>query len=130
MVGMRLAGIHRLLLGGALDVALSALLAVLCVLLTLPFDQPLAIVVDLAACLAAALTVRWPRAAGAALGLVLLLYSKHRDAFPALWPMAIFITTIAVVAGWIAVEIWVFSRLRIGVYDTEYVAPTTEDGDQ
>lgn len=74
MVGMRLAGIHRLLLGGALDVALSALLAVLCVLLTLPFDQPLAIVVDLAACLAAALTVRWPRAAGAALGLVLLLY--------------------------------------------------------
>ncbi|MFT4165125.1 MAG: hypothetical protein QM650_07755 [Microlunatus sp.] len=64
------------------------------------------------------------------LGLVLLVYSKHREAFPALWPIAIFLTTIAVVAGWIAVEIWVFSRLRIGVYDTEYVPPATEGGDQ
>lgn len=64
------------------------------------------------------------------LGLVLLVYSKQREAFPALWPMAIFVTTIAVVAGWIAVEIWVFSRLRIGVYDTEYVPPSTEDGEQ
>ena len=29
-------------------------------------------------------------------------------------------TTIIVVAGWLIVEIFVFSRLRIGVYDTEY----------
>lgn len=57
------------------------------------------------------------------LGLVLLLYNKHTEAFPALWPMAIFLTTVAVVIGWIAVEVWVFSRLRIGVYDTEYVSP-------
>jgi predicted permease len=64
------------------------------------------------------------------LGLVLLLYNKHTDAFPALWPMAIFVTTIAVVAGWIAVEIWVFSRLRIGVYDTEYVSPPVEEDQQ
>ena len=64
------------------------------------------------------------------LGLVLLVYNKNTDAFPALWPMAIFLTTIAVVVGWIAVEIWVFNRLRIGVYDTEYVSPASEEDQQ
>lgn len=64
------------------------------------------------------------------LGLVLLLYDKHTEAFPDLWPMAIFVTTIAVVAGWIAVEIWVFSRLRIGVYDTEYASRPVEEDQQ
>jgi purine-cytosine permease-like protein len=44
--------------------------------------------------------------------------------------MAIFVTTIAVVAGWIAVEVWVFGRLRIGVYDTEYVSPPIEEDQQ
>ena len=38
--------------------------------------------------------------------------------------MVIFVTTIAVVVGWLVVEIFVFSRLRIGVYDTEYVPPS------
>lgn len=64
------------------------------------------------------------------LGLVLLLYNKHTAAFPDLWPMAIFVTTIAVVAGWIAVEIWVFSRLRIGVYDEEYTSRPVEEDQQ
>ena len=64
------------------------------------------------------------------LGLVLLVYNKNADAFPALWPMAIFLTTIAVVVGWIAVEIWVFNRLRIGVYDTEYVSPVPDEDQQ
>lgn len=64
------------------------------------------------------------------LGLVLLVYNKNADAFPALWPMAIFLTTIAVVVGWIAVEIWVFNRLRIGVYDTEYVSPASDEDQQ
>lgn len=64
------------------------------------------------------------------LGLVLLLYNKHSEAFPELWPMAIFVTTIAVVVGWIAVEVWVFSRLRIGVYDTEYTSPPVEEDQQ
>jgi len=64
------------------------------------------------------------------LGLVLLVYNKHKEAFPDLWPMAIFITTIAVVAGWIAVEIWVFGRLRINVYDTEYVSPDVAEDEQ
>ena len=44
--------------------------------------------------------------------------------WPTLVPMVIFVTTIAVVVGWLAVEIFVFSRLRIGVYDTEYVPPS------
>lgn len=64
------------------------------------------------------------------LGLVLLVYNRRSEDFPELWPMAIFVTTIAVVVGWIAVEIWVFSRLRIGVYDTEYVAPSAQDSEQ
>ena len=57
------------------------------------------------------------------LGLVLLLYDRYSERWPGLQPMAIFFTTIAVVIGWLAVEIFVFSRLRIGVYDTEYVGP-------
>jgi hypothetical protein len=28
-----------------------------------------------------------------------------------------------VVAGWLLVEVWVFSRLRIGAYDAGYVPP-------
>jgi hypothetical protein len=58
------------------------------------------------------------------LGLVLVLYNSHREAWPTLIPMATFVTTIIVVAGWLVVEIFVFSRLRIGAYDTEYVPPS------
>jgi hypothetical protein len=64
------------------------------------------------------------------LGLVLLLYSKNHDAWPSLTPMVIFVTTIAVVAGWLVVEVFVFSRLRITAYDTEYVSPSIEESDQ
>lgn len=60
------------------------------------------------------------------LGLVLLVYEDNRDAWTALVPIAVFATIIAVVVGWLVVEIFVFSRLRIGVYDTEYVAPEGE----
>jgi hypothetical protein len=58
------------------------------------------------------------------LGLVLLLYNAHQEAWPTLIPMAIFVTTIIVVAGWLIVEVFVFSRLRIGIYDAEYVPPS------
>jgi hypothetical protein len=58
------------------------------------------------------------------LGLVLLLYNAHHEAWPTLIPMAIFVTTIIVVAGWLIVEVFVFSRLRIGIYDAEYVPPS------
>jgi hypothetical protein len=65
-----------------------------------------------------------------ALGFVLVLYGKNYEAWPTLTPMVIFVTTIAVVAGWLAVEIYVFSRLRISAYDTEYVSPSIEESDQ
>ena len=52
-----------------------------------------------------------------------MLYNRHHEAWPTLIPMVIFVTTIAVVAGWLIVEVFVFSRLRIGAYDTEYVPP-------
>ena len=58
------------------------------------------------------------------LGLVLLVYSRNADRWSMLTPMAIFLTTIAVVAGWLIVEVMVFSRLRIGAFDTEYVSPS------
>ena len=58
------------------------------------------------------------------IGLVLVLYNRYYESWPTLVPMVIFVTTIMVVVGWLAVEIFVFSRLRIGVYDTEYVAPS------
>jgi hypothetical protein len=44
--------------------------------------------------------------------------------------MGIFLTTVAVVACWLAAEVFVFSRLRIGHYDTEYVAPSTGEFQQ
>ena len=65
-----------------------------------------------------------------ALGLILVLYGKHRADWPALIPMAVFVSTIATVAGWLAVEVYVFSRLRIDVYDTPYEPPSTPADDQ
>ena len=59
------------------------------------------------------------------IGLVLVLYNRFYESWPALVPMVIFVTTIVVVVGWLAVEVFVFSRLRIGVYDTEYVPPSS-----
>src|SRR5215211_1907895 len=61
------------------------------------------------------------------LGLVLVLYNSHHESWPTLRPMAIFVTTIIVVAGWLVVEVFVFSRLRIGAYDTEYLPPSEGD---
>jgi hypothetical protein len=58
------------------------------------------------------------------LGLVLVIYNAHREAWRTLQPMAIFVTTIMVVVGWLVVEVFVFSRLRISAYDTEYVPPS------
>jgi hypothetical protein len=61
------------------------------------------------------------------LGLVLLSYFNNRSSWPSLIPLAVFVTTIVVVAGWLLVEVLVFSRLRIGAYDTEYVGPGEGD---
>ncbi len=65
-----------------------------------------------------------------ALGLVLLAYQQNTESWPQLTPIAIFITTMVVVAGWLVVEVLVFSRLRIGAYDTEYVAPSNTGVEQ
>ena len=73
--GMRSPGLHRFLFGGALDIVLLCLIATLSIVFGLHTGHPLGVAVDLAACLAAALTVRWPRTAGLALGGVLLIYS-------------------------------------------------------
>lgn len=64
------------------------------------------------------------------LGLLLLLYEQNQEAWPTLVPMDVFVTTIAVVLGWLTVEIYVFSRLRIGHFDTEYVAVAKDGFDQ
>lgn len=61
----------------------------------------------------------------AMLGLVLLSYSNNREAWPSLVPNAVFVSTITAVVGWLTVEVWVFSRLRIGVYDTPYQPPSS-----
>jgi hypothetical protein len=59
-----------------------------------------------------------------------VLYNRYQESWPTLIPMVIFVTTIAVVAGWLTVEVFVFSRLRIGAYDTEYVPPAQGSSDQ
>ncbi len=71
---MRPARIHRLLHGGALDLVLAAFVASLSLLVGITAGDPVGVIVDLAACVAAALAVRWPRAAGAALAAILAIY--------------------------------------------------------
>lgn len=64
------------------------------------------------------------------LGLVLLFYQRNAERWATLTPLAVFITTMIVVAGWLIVEVFVFSRLRISAYDTEYVTPSSAGSDQ
>ncbi|MDQ7991252.1 MAG: histidine kinase [Propionicimonas sp.] len=67
--------LSRLVDSGWFDVAVAGLLAVLVVLLDGAYQQAWQVLLlDLAACLAAALTGRWPRAAGLALAGVLSIY--------------------------------------------------------
>lgn len=61
----------------------------------------------------------------AMLGFGLVWFHENKAALPALDPLAITVTALAVVVAWLAAEIWVYSRLRIPVYDTEYQAPVT-----
>ncbi len=59
------------------------------------------------------------------LGLVLLVYARFSDRFPVI-PLAVFLSTVAVVVGWLVVEVVVFSRLRISVYDSNDAADEPE----
>lgn len=62
------------------------------------------------------------------LGVILLIFSKNQRAWSAIDANAIFIATIAVVVGWLVVEMYVFRRLRISIYDAGYVdRDTAED---
>ena len=63
-----------LLTDGTVDVVLALLIAALGVALGWHIGSPASIALDLAACAAAALTVKYPRAAGIALAAILLCY--------------------------------------------------------
>ena len=50
-------------------------------------------------------------------GLVLVAAAANPERLAGMDRFAVAITTILVVTGWLAAEIWVFSRLRIPVFD-------------
>ena len=56
-------------------------------------------------------------------GGVLALAMANADAVVWLDSTAVVVTTIAVVIGWLTVEVWVHSRLRIPVFDTDVEEP-------
>lgn len=70
----RLRPVRGVLLGGDLDLLLSAVLALVSLALGPQVSPPGALILDVAMCLAAAATTRWPRAGGVILGLLLLGY--------------------------------------------------------
>lgn len=53
----------------------------------------------------------------AVLGALLVVALANRERLSAINPTAVAVSTIAVVIGWLAAEILVFSRLRIPVFD-------------
>lgn len=52
-----------------------------------------------------------------ALGLLLMLALNNSDRIALMDPVVAVVTTIAVVIGWLGAEFWVYSRLRILIYD-------------
>ncbi|GAA1436558.1 hypothetical protein GCM10009616_36730 [Microlunatus lacustris] len=62
------------------------------------------------------------------LGVVLWTFVTYADRWPAMIPGVLSATTVAVVVGWLAAEIWTFAHLRIGVFDAEYVPPSGAGG--
>lgn len=51
------------------------------------------------------------------LGLVLMLALDNADRIALMNPMVVVVTTIGVVIGWLGAEFWVYSRMRILIYD-------------
>lgn len=68
---------------GTVDIVLASLIAAMGVMLGWHLGYPLSIALDVASCVAAALTVRWPRAAGAVLAGLLATYLL----VPRAWPL-------------------------------------------
>jgi len=62
------------------------------------------------------------------LGVVLWAFLTYADRWPAMVPVVLFATTVTVVVGWLAAEIWTFAHLRIGVFDAEYAPPSGAGG--
>jgi hypothetical protein len=60
------------------------------------------------------------------LGLLLMTVNHNQDNWTAIDALTVFITAVAVVVGWLVVEVFVFNRLRIGIYDTDYAGPDGE----
>ncbi|MCC6495170.1 MAG: hypothetical protein IT193_02800 [Propionibacteriaceae bacterium] len=52
-----------------------------------------------------------------ALGFLLVLALDNADRIALMNPMVVVVTTIAVVIGWLGAEFWVYSRMRILIYD-------------
>jgi multisubunit Na+/H+ antiporter MnhG subunit len=63
------------------------------------------------------------------LGVILMVVDRNRDNWHWVNAITVFITTIAVVAGWLIVEVVMFTRLRIGAYDQGYSDPV-DPGDR
>ncbi len=61
------------------------------------------------------------------LGLILMVVDRNRDSWHWLDAITVFIATIAVVVGWLVVEVFAFTRLRIGAYDQGYSDPGPEN---
>ncbi len=51
------------------------------------------------------------------LGLLLVLALDNADRIALMNPMVVVVTTIGVVTGWLGAEFWVYSRMRILIYD-------------
>ncbi|PFG16817.1 hypothetical protein ATK74_1370 [Propionicimonas paludicola] len=121
LIGGHLALLASAVVFGVLHGFYGALWSVLSGLVTVLFftiGQGIQVVVadaDPKVVFAASMTSYVLRAAG--LGLLLAAAQAANGRLVGLDPMAIAITAIAVVIGWLAVEIFVFTRLRIPSFD-------------
>lgn len=70
------------------------------------------------------------------LGALLMVINLNRENWTSIHAMAVFITAVAVVVGWLVVEVFVFGRLRIGIYDEpndssdDSIEQPTDDADE
>ena len=60
------------------------------------------------------------------LGLLLMLSLSNAERFAQLDPVAVVVTTVTVVFGWLGAELWVFSRLRIPTYDEPEIGTSNQ----
>jgi hypothetical protein len=105
-------------LSGGVAAAISAALAGVLTVAFFTIGQAVQVMVadaDPKTVLVAALASYIARVGG--LGALLALALANADRLTAMDTTAVAVTTIAVVLGWLAAEIWVFSRLRLPVFD-------------